>query len=497
MGNKNSLGSRVQIREIIKNKFRYKTIFGKLFTIYGSMLFLFLFTSLFIFVELYRAYFINYIQNSMLNHATLIANTYEQLAQENSFSESTFDTVIIEVNVLSSMMNASTWLVDKQNNMLSLSDVEEEGIIVKNLMTSSDIEKVFTGESIKILHGFEEYFSDPVVSVGYPIRINGVIDAALIIHAPMPELIKTVNDVYLIAFSVAVVAGCAYIFIIYNIAKKLTEPIKNMSYVARDIANGNFEQEIKIDSYDELGELADAFNHMAKKLNDVDASRKTFVANVSHDMRSPLTSMRGYMMSIVDGVAPPEKIAHYNQIVLDQTERLIKLTNDLLELNRLEDGRFPLNLSIFDIHELIRDLVYQFEWIIKDKDIKFNLVLDGNSQLVEADDSKIIRVLQNLLDNACKFVDIGGTIEIETVVDKSKLWVVVKNTGTILPNEELERVWDRFYKSDSSRGENTMGMGLGLVIVKEIIKQHNETVAVEIVQGSVIKFYFSLERIDD
>ena len=278
-------------------------------------------------------------------------------------------------------------------------------------------------------------------------------------------------------------------------SKQMTKPLKQMNQIAKKIANGDFEKRVSIDGEDEISQLGSSLNYMAGELDKIEANRKSFIANVSHDMRSPLTSIQGFVTAILDGTIPPEKHEKYLRIVLNESQRMIKMTNDILELNKMEEGNLPLKKMEFDIHEMIRDLLDNFEQVTKEKEVKVNVILDKKDQMVFADPEKIARVVQNLLDNAFKFVNKQGTIEVETVAKQHKIWVYIRNSGPAIPEEEQKSIWERFYKADLSRGKDKKGMGIGLVIVKETMKQHNEELGIISKEGEMVTFYFTLSKI--
>ena len=231
---------------------------------------------------------------------------------------------------------------------------------------------------------------------------------------------------------------------------------------------------------------------MAKQIAGTEDDQKKFVANVSHDFRSPLTSIRGFLEAMLDGTIPPEKHEHYLNIVLNETERLTKLTNGLLTLNNLNTKGMMLNRTDFNINDVIRATAASFEATCRSKTIAISLVLTGEEMYVNADLEKIQQVLYNLIDNAIKFSHNDSVIRVKTSLKKNKLFISVKDTGIGIPKEDQKFIWDRFYKSDSSRGKDKKGTGLGLSIVKEIINCHNEHINVVSTEGVGSEFIFSL-----
>ncbi|MBR2037291.1 MAG: ATP-binding protein, partial [Lachnospiraceae bacterium] len=269
-------------------------------------------------------------------------------------------------------------------------------------------------------------------------------------------------------------------------------PLRKITKATEQYATGNYHYELQPDSSDEIGYLASILSYMASEIARSEDDQKKFVANVSHDFRSPLTSIRGYLEAMLDGTIPPELHEKYLRIVLNETERLTKLTNGLLQLNNLNTKGLLLDKTHFDINKVIRDTAASFEGTCQKKNIKLQLLLTGDEMLVHADMGKIQQVLYNLLDNAIKFSHMDSNIKIETTEKKNKLHISVKDYGIGIPKDEIKLVWDRFYKSDASRGKDKKGTGLGLAITKEIMQSHGENINVISTQGAGSEFIFTL-----
>ena len=254
--------------------------------------------------------------------------------------------------------------------------------------------------------------------------------------------------------------------------------------------------EFSVESEDEMGYLAASLSYMASEMARFEDNQKKFVANVSHDFRSPLTSIKGYLEAMLDGTIPPELYEKYLTIVVNETERLIKLTNSLLVLNNLNTKGMLLDKNDFDINKIIRNTAASFEGTCKNKTIAIELILSGDELFVNADVGKIQQVLYNLLDNAIKFSHSDSIIKIETTEKHNKVFVSVKDRGIGIPKDDLKLIWDRFYKSDLSRGKDKKGTGLGLSITKEIIHAHGEHINVISTEGVGTEFIFSLPLTD-
>ena len=271
-------------------------------------------------------------------------------------------------------------------------------------------------------------------------------------------------------------------------------PLRQITEVAREYASGNLDYEIPVTSGDEIGYLSASLNYMSTQLQDMDDYQKKFIGNVSHDFRSPLTSIKGYLEAMADGTIPPEMQERYFKILLFETERLRDLTEDLLSLNEFDTKSLLLDYTTFDIHEVIKKTVDSFEGTCAQKDISIELILSSKAQNVTADKRKIQQVLYNLVDNAIKFSPNDSEITIETREKNGKIFVSVKDNGIGIPKKSITKIWDRFYKTDLSRGKDKKGTGLGLAIVKEVIQAHNENINVVSTEGVGTEFIFSLSK---
>jgi len=234
-------------------------------------------------------------------------------------------------------------------------------------------------------------------------------------------------------------------------------------------------------------------NYMANELDTLEEDQRKFISNVSHDFRSPLTSIKGYIEAMLDGTIPVELQDKYLNIILFETERLTKLTQGILDLNQFGRHRgIMLDLADFDINRMIKTTILTFEGTCEKKGITFDLVLTGQELFVHADMSKIQQVLYNLIDNATKFSHQNSAIKIETSIKNEKVFISVKDSGIGIPADSIKKIWERFYKTDLSRGKDKKGTGLGLAIVKEIIQAHNEHINVISTEGVGTEFIFTL-----
>ena len=290
----------------------------------------------------------------------------------------------------------------------------------------------------------------------------------------------------------AILFGLSLIILLF-FTKTVYVPLKKITYAATEYAAGNLSYSISLHTQDEMGYLANTLNYMAMELNKMEEYQHKFIANVSHDFRSPLTSIKGYLEAIIDGTIPPELYEKYLNIVIAETERLNKLTQGMLTLNSLDSKGF-LTRTNFDINRVIKDTAAAFEGACSARGITFDLTFNDSIQMVYADLGKIQQVLYNLIDNAIKFSYENSVIYLQASEKHEKIFVSVKDTGAGIPKDSIKKIWERFYKSDPSRGKDKKGTGLGLAIVKEIIQAHDENIDVVSTEGVGTEFIFSLPK---
>jgi len=270
-------------------------------------------------------------------------------------------------------------------------------------------------------------------------------------------------------------------------------PMNAIHTGVNEIRAGNLSHRINLKEKTELTDIANTIDYMAGSLQTYGEDQRKFIANVSHDFRSPLTSIKGYIEAILDGTIPKEAQDKYLKIVLNETDRLNKLTQGLLELNTIDKSGALLSYSTFDILHSIKKILATFEKRCNDKGITFDLTFPASSFYVYADMEKIQQVLYNLIDNAIKFSNSGSVIFISAYMRHEKAFISVKDQGIGIPAESLPRIWERFYKSDASRGKDKKGTGLGLSITKDIISAHKENIDVISTEGVGTEFVFSLQ----
>ena len=279
--------------------------------------------------------------------------------------------------------------------------------------------------------------------------------------------------------------------VIYVISSNMVRPLRSMVSATESFARGDFTVRVPVTEMDEIGKLSMAFNNMATSLAQQDSIRRSFVANVSHELKTPMTTIGGFVDGIMDGTIPPEKQRHYLSIVSSEVKRLSRLVRSMLNIARLESGEMQLQPKDFDINQVVCSTIFTFEQSIEEKQLDIR-GLDADRVMVSADEDLIHQVVYNLVENAVKFVNVGGYIEISYHNEENMTHISVKNSGEGISKEEISKVFERFYKTDRSRSQDKSGVGLGLNIVRSIVKLHGGEVIVRSTEGQFCEFTFTL-----
>lgn len=341
---------------------------------------------------------------------------------------------------------------------------------------------------------FYGYFHDSRLSTIAPITEHLNTRGYVAVHYLMSDLYQSRSSLLWIIQLLFVITYLMAAVLFFFCSFYIRKPLYAITKGASEFANGNLSYQIPVKSENELGYLASNLNYMADKLNRNGEYQRQFISNISHDFRSPLTSIKGYVEAMIDGTIPVEMQEKYLKIISYEAERLEKLTRGLLTLNELDIHKRMLNIQDFDINQIIKSTAASFEGTCTTRQILLELILSGQTLYAHADLEQIQQVLYNLLSNAIKFSPDHSTITIETTEKSGKIFVSVKDHGIGIPKSSLNKIWERFYKIDRSRGKDQKGTGLGLAIVKEIISAHGQHINVISTEGVGTEFIFTLEK---
>ncbi len=422
---------------------------------------------------------------SLYDEANLLASRYSRIYR--GFAPAQEDTQAL-VEAVSTYLRTEIWIIDNQGTV-----VEDSVQGARVSMQIENFDPTFTGNQNYYVGDYNHSFGERVLSVCAPITGNYMTHGYVLIHLPISEIVHIRDQVLNILYITFCIVFGLSLIILLVFTVTVYFPLKKITAAANQYAEGHLKHRLSLHTQDEMGYLALTLNYMSDKLDKGDEYQKKFIANVSHDFRSPLTSIKGYLEAILDGTIPPELQDKYLHLVISETERLNKLTQGLLTLNSL-DQKGQLSRSDFDINRVIKDTAASFEGTCNAKNIILDLTFSEPSTMVYADLGEIQQVLYNLIDNAIKFSHPDSTIFIQTSIRYEKVFISVKDTGIGIPRDSLKKIWERFYKTDLSRGKDKKGTGLGLSIVKEIIQNHGETIDVVSTEGVGTEFIFTLPR---
>ncbi len=424
----------------------------------------------------------------LYREAVTIADSY---AADLYSAEVSLETVYRQLTALSHYTGTQIWILNPSGRMVVRSDnplTQDDEVYVENFNPAVSAGKRY------IEGDFFGFFQTPHLTVMAPITSNYKTSGYVVIHMETAAVTRQASQLLNISWLELLFLLLLSLIILIFFTEIVYIPLRRITRATEQYASGNMHYQFTVDSEDEMGYLAASLNYMASEIARQEDDQKKFIANVSHDFRSPLTSIRGFLVAMLDGTIPADLYEKYLRIVLNETDRLKKLTDGLLTLNNLNTKGMLLSVSDFDINGTIRSVSASFEQICREKNVRIRLILYGDELYAEADRDKIQQVLYNLVDNAIKFSRSGGDVQIETTERHRKIFVSVKDNGIGIPKDDLKLIFDRFYKTDLSRGKDKKGTGLGLSIAREIIRAHGENINVISTEGVGSEFIFTLQR---
>ena len=387
--------------------------------------------------------------------------------------------------------DADMLLAASDGSVLLTSTLSDENKELAGIKISAELLGKFTQDPVCVYTDFDGTLPSSVMVVGCNFTGNGP-DYYMLAMPVADQDDHFTRDIMEIFILSAVIVLLISMVIIYLSTIKMTAPIKEMSLAAKKIGRGDFDIQLPEYAESEYNDLAAAFNEMAASLKSYDTMRNSFIANVSHELRTPMTSIGGFVDGLLDNTIPPEEQKHYLEIISSEVHRLTRLVRSMLNLAKIESGELKPNFTSFSVLDPIVDTLVTFEKRLEQKNIEVRGLDTDRRYNLWADEDLIHQVIYNLLENAIKFVDIGGYINFRFEEVGYLTVIYIRNSGEGLSQEELSLVFDRFYKTDKSRSEDATGVGLGLNIVKSIIKLHGGKIQVRSVQGDYTEFMFSL-----
>ena len=442
----------------------------------------------------------NLIYNHLLQEDAKELNNYSAIVAENiaHVTETSLDDIDNPDDFFSDfneVLDCNILILDNNKKLIFTTDKTQSlNTAASNIIIEDFNPGDYPKGKYRINKLYKIYKTD-TLSVVHNIEKNNKNYGYVVAHMPTSFIKKSSYDVTFIFFMTYLIILILSLIIFFNFMWFIYLPLKQIRLAAMEYAKGNFEYEgLKVNNDDEIGDVASSLKYMSKQLNNSREYQKNFISNISHDFRSPLTSIKGYLEAMMDGTIPPEDHNKYLSIVLSEANRLEKLTTGLRDLNSWNSTGPELIFEEFNMENVVASTVETFQGSCEKKHIELIIQFPPKHYNVYADKGKIEQVLYNLLDNAIKFSNISSKIIIKIYNRGDKVYCSVKDFGMGIPTGSLDKIWQRFYKTDLSRGRDKTGSGIGLAIVKEIIMAHNEHIDVISTEGVGTEFVFSIKR---
>ena len=468
----------------------FKTIFGRLFWTTAAVVFFAV-----VVVSVSMLGLLNkYVEDERYDSSKLASGSIEYLTvamSRDGFNAGNMRYYESTLESWSILVKADITVINKEGRIFAATD--------KNLtVPEKHARRVFVGETVSDRLLKSEKVGRNNHIIGFPLMQQGRVIGGIFYFFPPGVGGSTVEKFSSTLFLTLIVAMLLSLILIYAEARHISKPLKEINNAVLEIASGKFDKRVQVTSRDEVAQLSSSFNYMADSLTHLEEMRQSFVSDISHELRTPMTSISGFVEGILDGTIPKEKEQEYLEIVRDEATRLAKLTSDMFEMTKMNSPEYKLSIQKFDVNEVIRRCIIGAEDKLDEKRLEVSVDFKNETENVLADSDAIKRVIINLLDNAVKFSYLENTVEIKVTEKGKKVLIDFTNYGTGIAKEDIPHIFDRFYKTDKSRSKDKTGAGLGLSFVKNILNLHGQTITVtsEPFEGDKMKtvFSFTLEK---
>ena len=442
----------------------------------------------------------NLIYNHLVQDDAKQLNSYASVVSDNikSLDIESLDDISSPDNYFSDfnrVLNCNLLVLDNNKKMIYTTDKTQELNNDEHTIVFNDFDPTdYSNGSYRIGKLYNISKTD-TLSVVHTLAKDDITYGYVVAHMPTSYIKDSSYNITYIFYVTYIIILALSLIVFLNFMWFIYLPLKQIRLAAMEYAKGNFEYEgLKVNNDDEIGDVASSLKYMSKQLNNSREYQKKFISNISHDFRSPLTSIKGYLEAMMDGTIPPEDYNKYLSIVISEANRLEKLTTGLRSLNNWNSTGPELLYEEFSMENVITSTVETFQGSCEKKHIQLIIQFPTKHYNVYADKGKIEQVLYNLLDNAIKFSNVGSKIILKVYNKGEKVYCSVKDFGMGIPSDSIDKIWQRFYKTDLSRGRDKTGSGIGLAIVKEIMMAHGENIDVISTEGVGTEFVFSLKR---
>ncbi|MFI3325640.1 MAG: HAMP domain-containing sensor histidine kinase [Clostridia bacterium] len=449
-------------------------------------------------------YWKNEKKNLLTTNATAIAEFASEFTQYTEGQGYTLNasTLSVFIEMLARNIDADIFVADLEGNRILgsylKSDLDTESFA---LIPADKIEMAASG-LYEEMGNFDGAYKQDYYTIGVPISItdeNGdEIIAGVVFASTSVSSVRIYTYATLQMFLLAAIVTLGITFIaVWGFTYKMVKPLRQMSNAAKVFGSGDFSARVSIPSHDEIGELAVAFNNMANSLSNSEGIHRSFIANVSHELKTPMTTISGFIDGILDGTIPADRQSYYLNIISQETKRLSRLVKSMLDLSRIDSGELKLTPVKFNLTDKVFTTLISFENRIEEKNIEIRGLDEIASFNVTGDQDLLHQVIYNLIENSVKFTNEGGFISFCIYDTFDRVGFSIENSGVGINSDELPMIFDKFYKTDKSRSQDKNGMGLGLYLVQTIIRFHGGDITVSSSPNLTTKFEFYLPNIKD
>ncbi len=468
----------------------FKSIFKNLLVTYLTIFIAVIATLSLILSILYSRYIFSEKQANLENAAHKInqsANDYYEDKISMKELESTLDS-------LGFITDSKIYLVKLDKKSLSSPQTLKIGEGLEESYLLDDLKKILDGKAVFRRNQYSDKFDTYMVFTGVPWKTGSDIEGAVLLFSPVSRVTNNIAQINLVIWLTALIFMISGSIVIYLNSLRISQPVKEIEKAAMKLAAGENVPDLPVKSRDEVGRLSGTFNDMKHKLLETEKMRKDFIANVSHDLRTPLTSINGFVEGMLDGLVKPEDTRKYLTIIQSETNRLTRLTSDILQLAKIQSGSMALSKERLKAYEVVNSVIDSVKSLSDEKRIGFSLQCD-DSAVVSADRDKLQQILTNIIGNAVQYSPIDGRISVRIEESDQKMRFTVSDNGIGIPPEDLPFIFEKFYRVDKSRQSAKGGTGLGLNIAKSLVELHGGSIRASSEAGKGTEIMFELPKV--
>jgi signal transduction histidine kinase len=467
----------------------FKSIFKKLLVTYLIIIIAVISILSFILSILYSQYVFDEKNRSLDNAAFHVTQLAKNL-DEKRITNNEFDNALDSMGTIT---DSKIYLVRLDKQALASPETLNIGEKLEESFLIHDLGKVLDGSTVFRQKQYSKKFDMYVVFAGVPWRTDNGIEGAILLFSPVSHISSSIVKMNMVIWLTALFFILISTLAIYINSTRISKPIREMEQAALKLANGENAEDLVVKSGDEIGKLAATFNFMKQQLTNTEKMRREFIANVSHDLRTPLTSINGFVEGMLDGVVKPADYKKSLLIIKEEANRLTRLTGEILQLAKIQSGSLKLNKELLNVQSIINSVIVSTSILLKEKSFQLSVDCDASFSVC-ADKDKLKQILINIVSNAVKYSKEGGIISIKVAESQSVIRFVVKDTGVGIPKDELPFIFEKFYRVDKSRQASQGGTGLGLNIVKSLVELHGGKVWISSDVGIGTEIFFELPK---